>query len=109
MAPARCVGAISRLSPAATSRDERGRHTISIVAIVLNLVALILVIGLSWVGMMWMAGRVHRRGRGIQLTELDAPGEPCHECDGVGAKQRLGAIEPCPVCEGTGVVTPLPG
>lgn len=78
-------------------------------AIVLNLVALLLVIGLSWVGMMWLAGRVHRKDRGIPLVDVGEPGEPCHECDGVGAKQRLGALEPCPVCEGTGVVTPLRG
>lgn len=71
----------------------------------MNLVALVLVVGISWVGMMWLARHVHRHGVGSEewvITEVHS-GDPCPECDGVGAKTRLGGLEPCPLCEGTGV------
>lgn len=76
----------------------------------MNLVALILVVGISWVGMMWLAGRVHRHGDGPDeewvISEVHS-GDPCPECDGVGAKSRLGGLEPCPLCEGTGIYTSI--
>ncbi|MFN3216117.1 MAG: hypothetical protein ACE367_06445 [Acidimicrobiales bacterium] len=81
-------------------------------AMLLNLVALGLVLGLSWVGMMWLAKRVHRQqGRSSSDTEWAITrieeGDPCPECDGVGARQRLGRLVVCPLCEGTGVVSTL--
>ena len=115
-------------------------------AIAVNLVALLLVVGISWIGMMWMAGRAHGRGAPGGDLDLRSPAddpfdgfdefdvfaddnahpaaqagqaaqgadahdrwrarlvdEPCNECAGVGARQRLGRLEPCPVCDGTGV------
>lgn len=96
-------------------------------AIAVNLLALLLVVGISWLGMMWMAGRVHGRvdeappGPDLEPYDAERDGsfdlpadqsagpsharsdEPCGECGGIGAKQRLGRLEPCPVCEGTGV------
>ena len=80
-------------------------------AVVLNLVALVLVVGLSWIGMMWLAGKVHRTGIGDDedwtITALHA-GDPCPECDGVGAKPKVAGLEPCGLCEGTGEITSLP-
>ena len=79
-------------------------------ALFLNLLALVLVVGISWVGMMWLAGHVHRRGKDDDdewvISEVH-PGDPCPECEGVGAKQRLGRLQPCPLCEGTGVYTSI--
>lgn len=79
--------------------------------ILLNLAALLLVVAISWFGMMWMAGRVH--GKDAKPTtqndagRLDHPSggrdKPCRGCKGSGAKHRMGKLEPCPVCEGTGV------
>jgi len=87
--------------------------TLCAVAMVVNLVALGLVLGISWVGMNWLARRVHRQqGRtAIEsdqwgITRIDE-GDPCPECDGVGARQRLGRLAVCPLCEGTGVVSTL--
>ena len=75
-------------------------------AILLNLLALALVVAIAWLGMMWLAGKVHSRDAdGEQewmITEVH-PGDPCPECAGVGAKQRFGSLHPCPLCDGTGV------
>ena len=82
-----------------------------VAAVALNLLALVLVLGISWVGMMWLAGRVHGKDEGdveewvITAVEI---GDPCPECDGVGAKQRLGGLTTCELCEGTGEITSLP-
>lgn len=80
-------------------------------AVALNLLALVLVLGISWVGMMWLAGRVHRKGGIVDdewvITAVEV-GDPCPECDGVGAKQRLGGLTMCELCEGTGEITSLP-
>ncbi len=78
-------------------------------AIALNLLALVLVVGFCWLGMMWMAGRLHGRARENEewvITRVEV-GDPCPECDGVGARQRRGALEPCGLCEGTGEITTL--
>ncbi len=75
----------------------------------MNLVALLLVVGLSWVAMMWLADKVHNRHASAEdwvITEVH-PGDPCPECEGVGAKQRLGALDTCPMCEGTGIYTSI--
>ena len=75
-------------------------------AIVLNLLALVLVVGISWLGMLWLAGRVHGHAP-PEEAEVDAgdPGDPCPACGGIGATQKLSGIEPCPICEGTGVAS----
>lgn len=77
-------------------------------AIVLNLLALVLVVGISWFAMVWLSTRVHR-GLGVDdeadESSLGLSEHPCRTCKGVGAQQRLGRLEPCPVCEGTGVET----
>lgn len=79
-------------------------------AIVLNLVALILVVGICWAGMMWLAGRAHgHTARGTDewvITEVRS-GDKCPECDGIGAKPTLGSLKPCPLCEGTGIYTSI--
>ncbi len=74
-------------------------------AIAVNIGALVLVIAMCWVGVRWLAGRVHgRRGLpGRARRGIDDTGQPCRECDGVGAVHHFGKIQPCPVCEGTGV------
>ncbi len=79
-------------------------------AVALNLVALILVLGISWVGMMWLAGRVHSKGVEVEewvISPVEV-GDPCPECDGVGAKHRISGLSPCELCEGTGEITSLP-
>ncbi len=76
---------------------------------VANVAALVLVLGFCWLGMAWMAKRVHR-ARGVPRAG-STPGaevDTCRACEGVGAKRRLGRLEPCPICEGRGVVTSLP-
>ncbi len=79
-------------------------------ALLLNLLALVLVVGISWQGMMWVAARVRRHAERDEqewvITEVH-PGDPCPECGGVGARQKLGGLEPCPLCEGTGVYTSI--
>lgn len=95
---------------AGAGRAVAGVSTLGLVsAVVLNVVALLLVIGISWFGMMWLAGRVHRHGEEEQwgVTELHY-GDPCPECDGVGAKQLISGLAPCELCEGTGEITSLP-
>ena len=84
---------------------------VDVVAILLNLLALTLVLGISWLGMMWLASKVHRGSSDDQdedwvISEVH-PGDPCPECEGVGARQKLGRLEPCPLCEGTGVYTAI--
>lgn len=83
----------------------------AVAAVALNLLALVLVLGISWVGMMWLAGRVHGQdaadGADWIITAVEV-GDPCPECDGVGAKQRLGGLSMCELCEGTGEITSLP-
>ncbi|MGI9623007.1 MAG: hypothetical protein ACR2PK_09245 [Acidimicrobiales bacterium] len=84
-------------------------------AVALNLLALMLVVGSSWLAMMWLANRAHSRR---YVDNLDAEeewvitrvelGDPCPECDGVGAKQKLGGLETCELCEGRGEITSLP-
>ena len=86
-------------------------YTRGVAAVALILLALVLVLGISWVGMMWLAGRVHRHD--VEETEewvitAVEVGDPCPECDGVGAKQRLGGLSMCELCEGTGEITSLP-
>jgi len=78
--------------------------------LVLNLVALLLVLGLSWTGMMWMARWIHSSRSPVDDWETTPlrRNDPCPECDGVGAQQRFGQLEPCPLCEGRGVITSLP-
>ncbi len=80
-------------------------------AVAVNLLALVLVLGISWVGMMWLAGRVHRASDVLDdewvITAVEV-GDPCPECDGVGAKQKLGGLTMCELCEGTGEITSLP-
>ncbi len=80
-------------------------------AILLNLIALALVLGISWLGMMWLASKVHGHAPADEdeewvIAEVH-PGDPCPECDGVGARQKLGRLEPCPLCEGTGIYTSI--
>ncbi|MFV2039956.1 MAG: hypothetical protein ACC660_06910 [Acidimicrobiales bacterium] len=78
-------------------------------AFVLNLVALVLVVGISWGGMMWLGTKLHARDKTDDewvITEV-RPGDPCPECDGVGAKRSLGHVEPCPLCEGRGTYTSI--
>jgi len=40
-------------------------------AIALNIAALILVVGISWTGMMWLAGFIHRNSSKDGRSELD--------------------------------------
>ncbi len=88
-------------------------------AFALNIVALLLVVGLSWGAMMWLSGRSHghgspahegrnqgraRAGRSSGDTSVYGDSESrCARCEGVGAHHRRGRLEPCPVCDGTGV------
>jgi hypothetical protein len=78
----------------------------------LNLLALLLVVGISWLAMMWLTRWVHRHNDHEDevwgITRVDA-GDPCPECDGIGARRRLGRIEACGLCEGKGEITSLSG
>ena len=90
----------------------------------LNILALLLVLGLCWFAMVFLAGRFHgHRGDGESDGFVDAEvrepasrdfvtGQPvtvpqsadaCPACEGVGATQSRGRLTPCPRCEGTGV------
>lgn len=96
----------------------------------LNLIALLMVIGLSWAAMIWMSGRFHGERRSISAEQfrqgMAASGEAdsghpetsrpdqllfdshraneCATCNGSGAKKNQGRLTPCPSCEGTGVL-----
>ena len=81
-------------------------------ALALNLLALVIVLGMCWAAMMWLSGRFHGHG-GATTQQPDGVGdlsmplradEPCGECDGVGARQQRGKLEPCRECYGTGVL-----
>ena len=81
-------------------------------AVALNLVALLLVLGFVWGGMVLMSGHLHRKRLEQGLpdrdvdTEWDPPArnDPCPECGGVGAHPLRGSLQPCTACEGTGVL-----
>jgi len=87
------------------------------VLIALNLAALILVLGITWVGMIWLSGRVHPPQpedrdpvTGLPADPLlnaprdgDGDGDECSTCNGVGAESRNGRLVPCPACLGRGV------
>ena len=81
-------------------------------ALGLNLLALLLVVGILWSAMMWLTRKAHRHSEqedevwGITRVEV---GDPCPECDGIGARRRLGRIEACGLCEGKGEITSLSG
>ena len=69
--------------------------------VLVNIGALVIVVALCWFGLRYVSGRVHSR----RLTRVGGKpdGQPCRECDGVGAVHHFGRIQPCPICEGTGV------
>lgn len=88
----------------------------------LNLIALIMVIGLSWIAMLWMSGRFHGERRDFTAEPFgDAADDAafgelfgddfarrsneCATCNGSGARKNEGRLAPCPACEGTGVLT----
>jgi len=88
------------------------------VLIALNLAALILVLGITWVGMIWLSGRVHppqpdfdpaddssRDQVRVQPRKEAARNgdDECATCKGVGAESRNGRVVPCPACLGRGV------
>lgn len=82
-------------------------------AIAVNLLALLIVVGLCWIAMMWLSGRFHGHGRSTTF-EVDGVGDfsaprtaetPCAVCEGVGATSKRGRLTPCAVCEGTGVLS----
>ncbi len=94
-------------------------------AFALNIVALLLVLGLSWAAMMWLSGRFHgasahqlvadreqihddievphaRGPRDLGASARQAHAAPCAACEGVGAHHKRGRLQPCPTCRGTG-------
>jgi len=81
-------------------------------AVVLNVVAFLLVGGISWIAMMWLAGKVHSDGVGQDeewaISTIHV-GDPCPECSGVGAMQAFEGLQACGLCEGRGEITSLPG
>ena len=79
-------------------------------ALALNIIALVLVVAISWLGMVWLGGRIHARRKERDLDEpraewMPEPDSPCDVCKGVGAVHKRGSIRPCPMCEGTGIRT----
>lgn len=86
-------------------------------SLVLNVVALLLVLASCWIAMVWWGARMHRgRDEANEPEEIEQwgvtrveVGDPCPECEGVGAITKVTGLEPCPLCEGTGVITSLPG
>lgn len=97
-----------------------------------NVLALILVVGISWIGMIALSSFFHRnqnaepdnlfeeaarRGpmvddrQPIQRPNDVAPraavsvprNQPCDTCEGVGASTDRGRLHLCPSCEGTGI------
>jgi len=81
-------------------------------AIAVNLLALLIVLGMCWAAMMWLSGRFHGHSRTTTseldgIGDLSAPGSPetpCTACQGVGAKSSRGRLVPCEMCHGTGVL-----
>ena len=81
-------------------------------AVALNLIALLLVLGFVWVGMVVMSGYYHRKRLENQQPDGDVDvawhppdaNDPCPDCGGVGARQLRGSLEPCGSCKGTGVL-----
>lgn len=79
-------------------------------ALALNILALVLVVAISWVAMVYLGARIHARRRREEVDEplaewMPAKDTPCESCKGVGAVHKRGSIVPCPVCEGTGIQT----
>ena len=81
-------------------------------ALAINLLALLIVLGLCWGAMMWLSGRFHGHG-GATTVEADGVGDlsmpkaseaPCAVCEGVGAHNSQGKLAPCTECYGTGVL-----
>jgi len=81
------------------------------VAFALNIAALILVLGITWVGMIWLSGRIHGVGQpdeprdpttGLPVKGVEGEAE-CVTCAGIGALTDAGKVSPCPACNGTGV------
>lgn len=85
----------------------------------LNIAALILVLGITWVGMIWLSGRIHGVGQPEDsrdpVTGLPRPDGgrdqlgrdvECDTCSGIGALSDAGKVSPCPACNGTGVAEP---
>ena len=97
-------------------------------ALAINLLALVLVLGICWVALMWYTRHSKRHAEFFEaqfdsdhsVVELEAappaerdimtglskghpPSGSCVECEGVGAKPSRGTIAPCPICQGTGV------
>ncbi len=82
-------------------------------AVALNLLALLIVLGMCWAAMMWLSGRFHGHG-GATTQQVDGvgdlslpklPEEACAVCEGVGAHHLRGKLEPCRECFGTGVLS----
>ena len=87
--------------------------------VILNLLALGLVIAMSWAAMVWLGHRFH--GLRADLGPAEVPDDassllgnsamldraPCDTCDGVGAGQVDGELMTCPACHGTGVIEAL--
>jgi len=79
-------------------------------ALALNVLALVMVLGMCWMAMMWLSGRSHGFGAERHGLTADAVAErpetdACSVCEGVGAKHASGKLEPCGVCRGTGVAS----
>jgi len=82
-------------------------------ALAMNILALLIVLGLCWVAMLWLSGRFHGNG-GATTVEVDGVADlaaptmakaPCEVCEGVGAHNDQGRIAPCQECYGTGVLS----
>lgn len=85
-------------------------------ALALNIISLVLVLGICWLAMMWYTR--HSKSH-VNLFEAEvqrdrvtpagatpaASGELCEACEGLGAKSVRGSITPCPACLGTGEAT----
>ena len=72
-------------------------------AIVLNVVALGIVLGLCWVAVSFSSARSRTR-----LSPLPPPvtgyfERPCDRCEGLGAERGVRGVTPCELCDGSGV------
>ena len=73
-------------------------------ALALNALALIIVLGLCWAAMMWYSGRFHGHEPDEVEVEIDlATDAECADCEGAGATRVRGRLSPCSTCQGTGV------